>query len=365
MSKWLQKTGILAIICFMFMMTLGMTAMAQSDDNSLSSLGITTEGVTLDQDFSPSTWEVTATVPAGTTELSLDPVPSAAGASIKDISGTTLNADGTGTVLITVTSESGLDFTYTVHVVSDGGSVAPQTEVVTEAAVVTPQPQTETETETEDDKYVRVDRNTLTDAENTISRLQEDVAGARADIKIYTKIIYALIAFSVVMLFIVINLLLRRKDLKDEVAAYRSLGYSKSDVKGKAKGKANVKATAQAQSVNGQAHAPQGMPQTKHRPYVENPIDVKPQKSRKLPSYEDEQAAARAAAQAKAQAEREAQMRAQRAAQEAAAHAARQNEMQAQQEAASKTAQQIAAERAAARPQEQPKKNVEINMIDL
>ena len=66
-----------------------------SGDNSLSSLGITTEGVTVSPDFYYSTIEYQVKVPSGTSRLELDPVPSNSGASI--LGGETVI--GTGAVI--------------------------------------------------------------------------------------------------------------------------------------------------------------------------------------------------------------------------------------------------------------------------
>ena len=66
-----------------------------SGDNSLSTLGITTEGVTVSPDFYYSTIEYQVTVPSGTSRLELDPVPSNSGASI--LGGETVI--GTGAVI--------------------------------------------------------------------------------------------------------------------------------------------------------------------------------------------------------------------------------------------------------------------------
>ena len=75
-----------------------------SDDNSLSDLGITTQGATVSPDFRYDIWEYSVQVPAGTKELELTPRATNPGATINSVSGTTLNDDGTGKVVITVTS---------------------------------------------------------------------------------------------------------------------------------------------------------------------------------------------------------------------------------------------------------------------
>ncbi len=215
MISWVRKSRLLTALCLVFMLVISMNAWASSDDNSLAGLGITTEGATVSPEFSYDIWEYNVTVPAGTTELTLDPTPSSDLASITDITGTALAEDGTATVLITVTSGSGAPFTYTLHVTAE----APvQTEAQTEAKQTEAETQApETEPQTEDGQYVRVDKNTIQEAENTITDLKSDIVGYRETVSLYTKIIYGLIALSVVLLFLVINLALKKRDLKAEI----------------------------------------------------------------------------------------------------------------------------------------------------
>lgn len=248
MKQWLKKirAGILLVVAVLALS--GITAMASEDDNSLSSLGIITEGATVSPEFSYDTWSYTVTVPAGTTELQLDPVPSSSSATVTDISGTTLNEDGTGYVTITVQSGSGIPFTYELNVVSDGNAAAgeAQTEVQTEPVTETEtEPQTETETETEDPQYVRVDRNSLQEAENTINDLRDEITQYRDNVNRLTVILCILIGVAVVLLFVVVNLALRRRDMKAELNDYRSYGYSEgkpSKKEQKAQQKAEKKA---------------------------------------------------------------------------------------------------------------------------
>ena len=65
---------LVAVIVLTFSIQLAVRAEGQSDDNSLSSLGITTQGVTVSPDFSYDHLTYDVVVPAGTTELELDPV---------------------------------------------------------------------------------------------------------------------------------------------------------------------------------------------------------------------------------------------------------------------------------------------------
>lgn len=229
----MKKTGkiVAAVLVLMLALTAsGLSVFASSDDNSLASLGITTEGAVVTPEFAYDTWNYEVTVPAGTVQLELEPVPSSSAAVIADISGTTLGEDGTTTVTITVQAGNGDQFPYTLNVKTSGEAPVqpeeqqpPQTE-----APQTEAPQTEapTEPQTEDSRFVKVEKNTILQAENTITKLKTDITKYRDTVSKYTKIMYGLIAVAVVLLFIVINLILRKRDLKLELNEYRSLGYS-------------------------------------------------------------------------------------------------------------------------------------------
>ena len=80
------------------------------------------------------------------------------------------------------------------------------------------------EPQTEDPRYVKVDKNSLQEAENTIERLQKEMEVYKERNNLFTYVIYGLIAVSVVLLFIVINLLLRRRDISRELKEYRKMG---------------------------------------------------------------------------------------------------------------------------------------------
>lgn len=246
MKQWLKRIRFCVLLAVAVLALGGISAMASEDDNSLSSLGIITEGVTVSPEFSYNTWSYDVTVPAGTTELQLDPVPSSASATVTDISGTTLNEDGTGYVTITVQSGNGNSFTYELHVESDGSAAPAATEAVTEAVTETEtEPPTETEAETEDPQYVRVDRNSLQEAENTITELKTEITQYRDNVNRLKIVMYVLIGVAVVLLFVVVNLLLRRKDMKAELNDYRSYGYSEDKLdrkEEKARQKAQKKA---------------------------------------------------------------------------------------------------------------------------
>ena len=217
----------------------------QSDDNSLSSLGITTQGATVSPDFSYDHLNYDVVVPAGTTELALDPVLSNPNATINSVEGTTLT-DGAGTVTITTTAPSGAMTMYTLNVTtaadtnvdpaeaiaaqeqqtaaaSDQPSTTAQADVAQkqETAAAAAQSETQTESETEDSRYVKVDKNTLQDAEDTITRLQKELQDYKNRSHQFTYIIYGLIAVGVILLFLVVNLALRRKDLAAELKEYK------------------------------------------------------------------------------------------------------------------------------------------------
>lgn len=216
----------------------------QSDDNSLSSLGIETQGVTVSPDFQYDHLNYDVVVPAGTTELQLSPVLSNPNATINSIEGTTLT-DGAGTVTITTTAPSGAmtAYTLTITTASNTADVDPaqaiaaqentqaaagQTTAPAQADVAAAQQaqaqsesQSETSPETEDSRYVKVDKNTLQDAEDTITRLQKDLQVYKDRSHQFTYVIYGLIAALVIMLFLLVNLAIRKKDLASELKSYR------------------------------------------------------------------------------------------------------------------------------------------------
>ena len=195
-----------------------------SGDNSLSSLGITTEGVTVSPDFYYSTIEYQVTVPSGTSRLELDPVTSNSGASILGIDGQDIGSDGTTTVAITVQAANGNQITYYLYVTTDTTTQAAAPAAETETEAVT-EAQTETEPETEDPRYVKVDRNALEEAEKTISTLKTETGNYRDRVTLLTRILYGMIALCVILLFAVINLVLKKKDLKAELQNYMGYGY--------------------------------------------------------------------------------------------------------------------------------------------
>ena len=179
-----KKTWKIWAVCMMLLLCIsGVTVFASgSDDNSLSDLGIE-NATSISPDFEYSTTEYEVEVPEGTTELQLSPVTSD-GAATCEVSGQTLT-DGKTTVYITVTSESGMQATYTLNVQAERPNAAEQIAAANETDA-------QTEAATEKDKI-------------------------KSDADFSIKVIYALVALSVLLIFLVINLILKNRDLKDDL----------------------------------------------------------------------------------------------------------------------------------------------------
>ncbi|MCD8348404.1 MAG: cadherin-like beta sandwich domain-containing protein [Lachnospiraceae bacterium] len=218
MRKKQNRAALLLFAAMLWLCSVFASAESLSADNSLSSLGITTEGAVVSPEFTYGTTVYDVTVPAGTTSLSLSPTPSNSGAYIDSISGTELT-DGATTVSIVVVAENGDAYTYYLNVTAEASETETETQTETEK-------QTETEAETEDSRYVSVARETLEEAENTISTLKSEISLYRDRVELLMKILYGMIALCVVLLFVVINLLLKNKDLKSDLRNYRGLNYS-------------------------------------------------------------------------------------------------------------------------------------------
>ena len=223
--KTVWKSILLTVMLLVWTcMAVPVLAEEASGDNSLSSLGITTEGVTVSPDFYYSTIEYQVTVPSGTSRLELDPVTSNSGASILGIDGQDIGSDGTTTVAITVQAANDNQITYYLYVTTDTTTQAAAPAAETETEAVT-EAQTEAEPETEDPRYVKVDRNALEEAEKTISTLKTETGNYRDRVTLLTRILYGMIALCVILLFAVINLALKKKDLKAELQNYMGYGY--------------------------------------------------------------------------------------------------------------------------------------------
>lgn len=245
-KRHVWKTLLLLVLAVLWISSV--PALASEDDNSLASLGILTEGAEVSPELTYGVIEYDVKVPAGTTQLQLDPVPTASGAWIADITGTEL-VDGKATVEIVVSAANGDRYSYFLYVTADGDSAAAApAEAETEAPQTETEKQTETEPETEDPRYVKVDRNVMEEANNTITVLKTETSSYRSRVGILTKILYGMIAFCVILLFIVINLLLKKKDLKAELKAYRGMSYPQETPDDYANG----------QDYNGQAYKAQG-----------------------------------------------------------------------------------------------------------
>jgi outer membrane biosynthesis protein TonB len=215
-KNWKFSLALVLMLAF----SLCMPVLAASDDNSLSALNI--HNGTLSRDFRYDIWEYDVTVEPGTTELLLEPSTSDPNASVTSITGTVL-VDGEATVLINTISESGIPMTYTLHVKESGEAAAaeeteaPETEAPTE-------PETEPQTET---AQTEAESETEAPASNA---LQNQVAKLKSDSDLMMKIVYGLIALSVILLFFIINLILKNRDLKDDLKdAENQLAYQTNE----------------------------------------------------------------------------------------------------------------------------------------
>lgn len=220
-QNYKRSAALILAVVLSWMCAISGMAGEGSNDNSLADLGILTEGAEVFPEFEYGVTEYDVRVPSGTQKLELEPVPTNGNATIADITGTELT-DGEATVTITVEAENGEQYPYYLHVKEVGGG---------EAAVQETEPipqtesETETEPETEDPRYVKVDRTALQEAENTIDALKDETRTYRDRATMLMRILYGMIAFSVILLFIVINLLLKKKDLKAELQEYMGYGY--------------------------------------------------------------------------------------------------------------------------------------------
>ncbi len=222
--KW--SALFIAVAVMVWICALGAMAGEGSNDNSLADLGILTEGAEVFPEFTYGVTEYEVRVPAGTQQLELDPVPTNGNAWIVDITGTEL-VDGETTVEITVEAENGERYPYHLHVTESGAAAVQETEPVPQT-----EPETEPEPETEDPRYVKVDRTTLQEAENTINALKEETRSFRERSMMLLNLLYGLIAVTVVLLFIAVNQFLKKRDLKAALKEYKGYGYSKKQTDG-------------------------------------------------------------------------------------------------------------------------------------
>ena len=254
---------------------MSMPVQASSSDNSLSALNVQNGVVT--PDFVYSTWEYQVTVEPGTVELYLDPTLSNANASIVSITGTVLE-NGEATVLINTMSENGSPMTYTLYVLEDATAAAEsESEEITEIATETAEMQTEAQAAAAE---------VQTEAPST-NALQNQVEKLKSDSDLMIKIVYALIALSVILLFLVINLVLRNRDLKDDLKdAEDQLAYQTNEFARKEK--FMVTDNYYAPTQQGEAPQPLNRPEAAAQavepkqvsapaPQVEEPAAVKPE----------------------------------------------------------------------------------------
>lgn len=211
-SKFMKKIGkqlerkVIFVLMMVLLLTMTASAEGYSGDNSLAALGV--ENGTVTPEFEYSTWEYNVTVAPGTTELILNPVPSDANAQIIDISGTIIGEDGTTTVIITVQAENGDQFPYTLHVTTDQTATpVSQTE---EETPQTEEPQTETKApETENAKIKELE------TKNKLFRSQADEYKEQSERMV--KVICILGLAILILIFVIINQLIRNRDLKRDL----------------------------------------------------------------------------------------------------------------------------------------------------
>lgn len=200
------KLGLLTAVVFAFMVYLPVMASGLSDDNSLSALNV--HNGTVEPEFSYSTWEYNVTVEPGTEELYLDPETSHAGAQVTSVTGTVLQ-NGEATVMINTASESGIPMTYTLHVTESGAASETESENESETEVQT-EPETQLQTEPQTTSQPETE-------DNAVTLLKAQVDELKASNDLLMKIIYGLIGAVVVLLIVIINLLMKRHDLKKDL----------------------------------------------------------------------------------------------------------------------------------------------------
>lgn len=224
---------IVVILAAMLWM-LCVTAAADSGDNSLYDLGLENV-VSCTPEFYYSTLEYDVVVPAGTTELSLDPVTSNSEAVITDISGTELSEDGTATVYITVEAPNGARVSYTLNVTSEAPAQTepPQTEI-SEEQKRQEEAQRQSESEAAAKKEAELAAN-----RRQIETLSVQNADLTKRINLLMKVLYGLVGFAVLILIFVINQSLRNKDLKEDLKEAKSQAEKSNEFARKEQGMQN------------------------------------------------------------------------------------------------------------------------------
>ncbi len=216
--KTIRRTGnriVVAVVAMLWMLCASVSA--DSGDNSLYDLGLENV-VSCSPEFYYSTLEYDVVVPAGTTELSLNPVTSNSEASIIDISGTELAEDGTGTVYITVEAPNGAQVSYLLHVTSEAPveTEPPQTEISEEQ-----RQQEEAQRQSESEAAAQREAE-LAASRQQIESLSVENADLTDRLNLLMKVLYGLVGFAVLVLIFVINQALRNRDLKEDLKDARS-----------------------------------------------------------------------------------------------------------------------------------------------
>lgn len=203
--KGTWKYQVVLAMLMLWLSSMTVFATSSSSDNSLATLGI--ENAEVSPEFYYSTTEYEVKVPAGTKSLKLDPQPSDVNAEIASIDGNQLD-NGSGTVTITVAAEDGSKAVYTLHVTADAAATteAASEAVTNQAAASESQPATENKT-----------AQTESVQNDTVKMLNTQVEQVNQKLELAMKILYGMIAFAVILLFIIINLALKNKDLKDDL----------------------------------------------------------------------------------------------------------------------------------------------------
>lgn len=215
------KKIVLIVMSALWMFCVTASAEGASGDNSLYSLGLENAS-SCSPEFYYSTLEYNVTVPAGTSELYLTPITSDAYATILDISGTTLDESGNGTVYITVEAPNGAQVSYVLNVTSEGAA-EPETEAQTEDAAAAEQARLEEEerkaAESEEAARQEAERKAN---EEKLTKLTSENSQLTERMDVLLKVLYGLVAFAVILLFFIINQSLRNKDLKDDLKEARN-----------------------------------------------------------------------------------------------------------------------------------------------
>ena len=204
--KGTWKYQVVLAMLMLWLSSMTVFATSSSSDNSLATLGI--ENAEVSPEFYYSTTEYEVKVPAGTKSLTLDPQPSDVNAEIASIDGNQLD-NGNGTVTITVAAEDGSKAVYTLHVTADAAAA---TEAAASEAAANQTTASESQPATE-----KKTAQTESVQNDTVKMLNTQVEQVNQKLELAMKILYGMIAFAVILLFIIINLALKNKDLKDDL----------------------------------------------------------------------------------------------------------------------------------------------------